>query len=671
MTKPYKILPLKEAFPDYPGGAKEFLVEHGDFVRKPKDAFVVVVEDDFVSEIDGGHDLDDMFGEELNFEGESDNFLCAILFKQNCSIPNMCYIDREIEYAPSLIVMGNLTARALNLAGGNTLINGNCNVTEAIYGHYNHGELVINGTVNTPLIIADDYSMQLNGVVNTQYILGSAWKTLAPKANVPVWDVTEHEKEIKAVIDPFFMNGYGFDSELMNIALRLGDCLLKQKPLNAKKRLKSDYYQLSDSVKRILNELKAQKTPVTALNLGGYHMGEFPIDFKPFKACEYLNLENNSLKNLPSWLSEFTNLRHVNLSTNDVKTLQFSPQQLANIESLNISDTFIFKIADDTTPLPKLTELIFGKKDYGNDGEAIGRMAIDFDWSRTPNLQHLHINETGWFWPWNDNVGFYNCKQLTYLHFGYIANGAMGKQLTQLQHLEFYGYEAGWDSDESAYFGEIDIDTLASLPKLAVLYVTKGGRGFDKNSIQAIRKRLPNLVIIAPYVDAGFEADAAFKKINEAFEKTSNYQRYEPKNDDRVQEMLMLVQEQRLNSSPQWFFKTWENILKHLDGKARDCTDAALKKTYIKQLFDETKIVKPFVPKMASWTHLDNYGYDLWEFIHAAEIWHALRREDYQPEHLSWALAQLANCLPVEQKRGIRREFAGLNELALEMQTKN
>jgi hypothetical protein len=197
MTKPYKIVPLKEAFPDYPGGAKAFLEEHGDFVSKPKDAFVVLVEDDFYSEIDGGHDLDDLFGEELVFDYADDKTICAILFKKNCNIPNMCYVDRDQDYSPALIVQGNLMARALNLAGGVTLINGNCDVKEVIYGVYNHGELTVNGTINTPLIIADDYSMVLNGVVNTQYIMGTDWKTLAPKANVPVWDVTEHEKKLR------------------------------------------------------------------------------------------------------------------------------------------------------------------------------------------------------------------------------------------------------------------------------------------------------------------------------------------------------------------------------------------------------------------------------------------------------------------------------------------
>jgi hypothetical protein len=667
MTKPYKIVPLKEAFPDYPGGAKAFLTEHGDFVNKPKDAFVVLVEDDFYSDLDGGHDLDDMFGEALVFDYADDKTICAILFKKNCNIPNMCYVDREIEYAPALIVKGNLTARALNLAGGHTLINGNCDVREAIYGHYNHGELTVNGTINTPLIIADDCSMLLNGVVNTQYTMGTAWKTLAPKANVPVWDVTKHKKEIKAVMDKFYMDEYGFDSELINIALMVGDCLLKEKPANAKKRKKSDYFQLSSNVKAILDALEAQYSPVKSLQLGGYHMGEFPSQFRPFTSATFIDLHNNSIKALPTWLAEFANLQHLDVSTNDIKKLPLSPTQLVNLESLNIRDTLINTFGDNNI-MPNLSELSFGKKDYGNGGDEWGRMAIDFDWRRTPNLQHLHINQTGWFWPWDTDFGFYQCKQLKYLHFGYEPTGAMGKHLSQLQQLEFYGYETGSAYDENDYSSQLDIDTLASLPNLAVLYVASSGKGFDKTTIQTLRKRLPNLYISAPYLDADFAQDDAFEAINAHFDKLQNYQDFQPKNEANVQKMLNMIQQYHLEISPKWFDKTWENIFKHMEGKARNCDNMQEKSTLIKQFYDTVQLAKPFIPKTASWTHLLPYGYDLWEYVQSVEIWYVLRRADFNATHLAWALQQLAICLAKEQKRlSWRKRFASLQDLADEL----
>ena len=208
------------------------------------------------------------------------------------------------------------------------------------------------------------------------------------------------------------------------------------------KAQKSDYYQLSGYIKDKLSILEAQKTPVTVLQLGGCHMGQFPEQFKQFKSAELNNLRNNSIKALPIWLDQFSQLQHIDLSTNDIKTLKLSPQQQENLLSLNISDTLILKIENENKQLPQLTELCIGNKDYQGD-EKVGRLAIDFEWSRTPNLQHLHINETGWFYEWDIDFYFYQCKQFKYLHFGYLPCGKMGTHLSQLHQLEFYGFESG------------------------------------------------------------------------------------------------------------------------------------------------------------------------------------------------------------------------------------
>jgi hypothetical protein len=667
---PYQLVSLKDAFPDYAGGAKAFLLDHGDFVNKPKDCYVAVVEEDFTNLTTKTCDVDDIFGAEIALPNDK-AYLSALYFKKNLNLPNGGFSDYEMELSTSLIVDGNLTTRVMNLSGGHTSINGNCTIKEVLYGFYNHGELTVNGFVDAPLIIADDYSMNLKGTVIAQYIMGTAWKTLAPFNKTPVWDVSDDAKKIKAVMDPFFMDANGFDGGLINIALDIGDCILKEKPADAIKRKKSDYYQLSDYVKAKLQVLEAQKTPVTKLQLGGCHMGQFPEQFKQFKSATLINLSNNSIKALPTWLDQFSQLRHLDLSTNDIKTLKLSPEQQANIESLNISDTLILKIENEYKQLPQLTELCIGKKDYQGD-EKVGRLAIDFEWSRTPKLQHLHINETGWFYEWDIDFYFYQCKQLKYLHFGYLPRGKMGTYLSQLQQLEFYGFESGWqlEGDEDASTIEIDIDVLASLPHLQMLYITKDNGGMTADTISALRKRMPNLYICAPYAKFGFAMDDSFEKLNTQFEKVQNYQAYEPKNEATVQQMLTMVQEHRHNISPKWFDKTWLHILMHLEGKARDCDDMAGKSKLIKDFLDVTQLLKPHIAKTASWTHLTRYGYDLWELVYSAEIWYALRRADHNAEHLAWALEQFAIYLPIEQKQGHRKEFAGLYEIALELKAK-
>lgn len=121
---------------------------------------------------------------------------------------------------------------------------------------------------------------------------------------------------------------------------------------------------------------------------------------------------------------------------------------MVQLETLNITDTLITQLDSQNAALPSLTEFSFGKKLY-EDNPLIGRYAVDFDWSRTPNLQHLHMDAIGWWWSWSDDFGFYQCQKLTYLHLGYIVDGVMGGALSQLQQLEYYGFNTGYQSDGS------------------------------------------------------------------------------------------------------------------------------------------------------------------------------------------------------------------------------
>ncbi len=93
------------------------------------------------------------------------------------------------------------------------------------------------------------------------------------------------------------------------------------------------------------------------------------------------------------------------------------------------------------------------------------------------------------------------------------------------------------------------------MPHLQMSYISKDASGITKETISALRQRLPQLYICAPYAKFGFAHKDAFEKINVNFEKTLNYQNYEPKNEATVQEMLSMVREHRQNISPKLFEK--------------------------------------------------------------------------------------------------------------------
>jgi hypothetical protein len=678
---PYKIVSLAEAFPNYHGGPEDFLHDHGNFVSKPEEVFVIVVEAHFISDIEGAFTHEDIFGT-LPFPNES-AVCAALLFKKDLTIPNACYLDYDLDYAPSLIVEGNVTARALNLGGGQTHIKGDCTVTEVLYGHYNHGSLIVDGTTTAPLIIASDYSMSFNGRVEANYVMsnGSAFKMNGPafkiealglkfKMKLPTFkkrhlDTDANRSEIAAIIDPHFLTHHGFNDENINIALIKGDSLLKNKPIGAKNRRREDY--LSQATLDKLAELAARETSgltITEIDFTGCSLDEIPQEVQKYTHVERLTVRNNGIEYLPEWFSSLNALRELDLSNNSgLSALRLGSAQMKTLERLDLGNTCISSSNDSEMPLPMLRELVAGKPLY-EENPAIGNFAITFDWSRVPSLQHLHLHYTSYYWTWDTDFGFYQLKHLKYLHHGYIVSGPMGNNLSQLQNLEFYGYETGWSSDGN-HAGQLDIDTLARLPKLRVLHIEKSGRGVSQELIFLLRKRFPNLYIIAHALDATFEADLAIEKKYGLWLKT--YGEYRLENDALVQVVFNEALEARLRLSP----KLFEEIMTYALGHARDAIyqveDRSAREPRFKVLIDMVNRVKDFVPQCASWTHLlDRRTYRLWECVYASVIWYALRRADHTFVHLEEALAQLAICLPIEKNTG-RNEFIDLYEIAQEL----
>ncbi len=210
-------------------------------MSKPKNAFVIAVADDFISDKTGAYSHEDIVGTLPDLpEG---GVFSAILFKKDLHIPNACYLDYDMDYSPSLIVEGNLTARSLNLAGGQTHIKGDCTLSDVLYGHYNHGSLTVDGITTAPLIIASDYSMTFNGKVHAEHVIGdgSAFnmgepsfsinalgfnlKVKLPKPKRKILDADADHTHIEKILDPLFLNRHGLDDENICTALIKGESL--------------------------------------------------------------------------------------------------------------------------------------------------------------------------------------------------------------------------------------------------------------------------------------------------------------------------------------------------------------------------------------------------------------------------------------------------------------
>lgn len=705
---PYKIISLDKAFPDYPGGAEAFLPEHGDFVNKPKDAFVIVVEDDFISDMTGAFSHEDMVGSLPDLP--KGGVFSAILFKKDLHIPNACYLDYHMDYSPSLIVEGNLTAKTLNLAGGQTLIKGDCTVSDVLYGHYNHGSLTVDGTTTAPLIIASDYSMTFNGKVHAEHVIGdgSAFtmgepsftinalgfklNVKLPKPKHKILDADADHAHIEKILDPLFLMHRGLDDENINTALNKGESLY----LGTNTVRKRETY-LSDFAIAKINGYEAahQKgEAILSVDFTGCYLKEIPEELRAYTTIETFILWNNSIETLPHWLQDLSHLQHLNVSCNSGLTgLNLSAQQMAQLKTLNIADTLITQLDSNNAPLPNLIEFSFGTKLY-EDNQLIGRYAVDFDWLRTPNLQHVRMETVGWWWSWGDDFSFYQCLKLTYLQLGYIVNGDMGDHLTKLQNLEFYGFVTGFQSDGD-YEGLINFSTLKSLPNLQVFNMEQYGKMVNMANIRAFRAALPHVYLCVPdlynnlnlmgldaphstemakiYASVGLTRDDPIEaEVPEDMpiqlkykDWLSSYGAHKPSL-ETVQNAFDEALASRLTISPHLFEEVMTATLKYMRDSIYAIEDRSLRQPLFVVLSAIVEKLLPITPKPASWTHLLPYDtYQLWELVYASHIWFLLRRGNPTAEHLKAAEVLLAICRPIGQSRR-SEEFEELHEIVLE-----
>ncbi|MFU1797421.1 DUF4241 domain-containing protein [Paenibacillus azoreducens] len=64
----------------------------------------------------------------------------------------------DTDYSPPMVVFGDLTGRHIALWGATFFVGGDVSC-ECLYGFYNHGQLVVVGTLKSGVIIADDFEM--------------------------------------------------------------------------------------------------------------------------------------------------------------------------------------------------------------------------------------------------------------------------------------------------------------------------------------------------------------------------------------------------------------------------------------------------------------------------------------------------------------------------------
>lgn len=105
----------------------------------------------------------------LNLDNDNyDNDIIGILVNGNLHVNNI--YNFESDYGIHLVVLGDVNAKNIIVAGQDININGNLKVAEVFFGFYNHGSIFVGGDIFSPTIIILDYGFVTFGkAIGTLY----------------------------------------------------------------------------------------------------------------------------------------------------------------------------------------------------------------------------------------------------------------------------------------------------------------------------------------------------------------------------------------------------------------------------------------------------------------------------------------------------------------------
>lgn len=70
-------------------------------------------------------------------------------------------VNADGESGPLLLVTGTLSARQASCGGSYIRVGGDLRVEEVVYGHYNHGQLIVDGQLTAQALINDDHGIDV------------------------------------------------------------------------------------------------------------------------------------------------------------------------------------------------------------------------------------------------------------------------------------------------------------------------------------------------------------------------------------------------------------------------------------------------------------------------------------------------------------------------------
>ncbi|NHZ42705.1 hypothetical protein [Massilia aquatica] len=144
----------------------------GAHAMKEEEMLALFVAGDWSCAGAGPMHMEDLFAG-LLAQVPADKIVCAVVVTGNLDAPAAILVDRDTDWAPSLIVGGKLAVHSLCLGGGATQVVGDLAVQSTIYGKYNHGSLEVGGDTRADTILSNDFEMTFHGEVACPHVISA------------------------------------------------------------------------------------------------------------------------------------------------------------------------------------------------------------------------------------------------------------------------------------------------------------------------------------------------------------------------------------------------------------------------------------------------------------------------------------------------------------------
>jgi predicted DNA-binding WGR domain protein len=261
------------------------------------------------------------------------NKVDALFFLKDLTAKNYI-IQKEMDYGPTVIVMGNVQAKNIWCSGGDIYFKGNVTAEQSlIAGVYNHGELSIDGDIQAELVLSQDHMFNYK-TISKGVVVG-----IEVAYKEPDFQIYEAQD---ALAKKYLEQGEYVDIGKIYNGVKKGESLLKSAKPNTPLQRQFE---------------KSEKTGFTKLDLSDLNLKEVPDAVFELTNLKELHLDGNLLTNLPDAIKQLKNLEKLNISRCYFEIFPAVIFELTQLTSLNIAQNQIAIIPPEISNLQALKEL--------------------------------------------------------------------------------------------------------------------------------------------------------------------------------------------------------------------------------------------------------------------------------------------------------------------------